>query len=170
MTAGKTIALTVRIFVGKVMSLLFGILSLLFGILSKFVITFLPRSKWHLISQLQSLSTVILEPKKIKSATISIFTTGCCDLSFLNVKFQASFFTLFFHPHQEDLQILFTFCHEWYHLHIRGCWYFLQAILIPVWDSSCLAFLMIHSAYWGLQEFPKLSGFSFSELFFKVKL
>ena len=141
MTAGKTIALTVRIFVGKAMSLLFGILSLLFGILSKFVITFLPRSKWRLISQLQSLSTVILEPKKIKSATISIFTPGCCDLSFLNVKFQASFFTLFFHPHQEDLQILFTFCHEWYHLHIRGCWYFsrqswFQFGIHPAWHFS----------------------------------
>uniref|UniRef100_A0AC11EB07 Uncharacterized protein n=1 Tax=Ovis aries TaxID=9940 RepID=A0AC11EB07_SHEEP len=57
MTTGKTIALTRRTFVGKVMSLLFNLLS-------RLAITFLPRSKRLLISWLQSLSTVILEPKK----------------------------------------------------------------------------------------------------------
>ena len=56
MTTGKTIALTVRIFVGKVMSLLFNTLS-------RFIIAFLPRSKRSLISWLQSPSAVILEPK-----------------------------------------------------------------------------------------------------------
>ena len=65
MTTGKTIALTRRTFVDKVMSLLFNMLS-------RFVIAFLPRSKRLLISWLQSPSAVILEPKKIKSATISI--------------------------------------------------------------------------------------------------
>ena len=64
MTTGKTIALNRWTFVGKVMSLLFNMLS-------RLVITFLPRSKCLLISWLQSLSTVILEPKKIKSLTIS---------------------------------------------------------------------------------------------------
>ena len=64
MTIGKTIALTRRTFVGKVMSLLFNILS-------RLVITFLPRSKHLLISWLQSPSAVILEPKKIKSDTVS---------------------------------------------------------------------------------------------------
>ena len=59
MTTGKTITLTRRTFVGKVMSLLFDMLS-------RLVITFLPRSKHLLISWLQSPSTVILEPKKIK--------------------------------------------------------------------------------------------------------
>ena len=63
MTAGKTIALTRQTFVGKVMSLLFNMLS-------RLVITFLPRSKRLLISWLQSPSTVILEPRKIKSATV----------------------------------------------------------------------------------------------------
>ena len=58
MTAGKTVALTIQTFVGKVMSLLFIMLS-------KFVIVFLPRSKYVLISWLQSPSAVILEPKKI---------------------------------------------------------------------------------------------------------
>jgi len=64
MTTGKTIALTRRTFVGKVMSLLFSMLS-------RLVIAFLPRSKRLLISWLQSLSAVILEPKKTKSDTIS---------------------------------------------------------------------------------------------------
>ena len=65
MTTGKTIALTRWTFVGKV-------ISLLFNILSRFVIAFLPRSKHLLISWLQSVSAVILEPKKIKSLTVSI--------------------------------------------------------------------------------------------------
>ena len=64
MTTGKTIALTRWIFVGKVMSLLLNMLS-------KLVITFLPRNKCLLISWLQSPSAVILEPKNIKSATVS---------------------------------------------------------------------------------------------------
>ena len=65
MTTGKTIVLTRGTFVGKVMSLLFNMLS-------RLVIAFLPRSnKRLLISWLQSLSTVILEPPKIKSLTVS---------------------------------------------------------------------------------------------------
>ena len=88
MTTGKTIALTRWTFVGKVMSLLFNMLS-------RLVITFLPRSKHLLISWLQSLSAVILEPQKIKSATVSTVSpiylpwsdgTRCHDLSFLNVE------------------------------------------------------------------------------------
>ena len=64
MTTGKMIALTRWIFVGKVMSLLFNMLS-------RLVITFLPRSKHLLISWLQAPSAVILEPKNIKSDTVS---------------------------------------------------------------------------------------------------
>ena len=64
MTTGKTIALTRWTFVGKVMSLLFNMLS-------RLVITFLPRSKRPLISWLQSPSALILEPKKLKSDTVS---------------------------------------------------------------------------------------------------
>ena len=105
LTIGKTIALTIQTFASKVMSLLFNMLS-------RFVITFLPRSKHLLISWLQSPSTVILEPKKRKSVTASTFPllyltysdgTRCHDLSFLNVEFQASFFTLLFDPPQEAL-------------------------------------------------------------------
>ena len=64
MTTEKTIALTRQTFVGKVMSLLFNMLS-------KLVIAFLPRSKCLLISWLQSPSAVILEPKNVKSVTVS---------------------------------------------------------------------------------------------------
>ena len=64
MTTGKTIALTRWTFVGKV-------ISLLFNRLSRLVITFLPRSERLLISWLQSPSAVILEPRKIKSDTVS---------------------------------------------------------------------------------------------------
>ena len=83
------IALTIWTSVSKVMSLCFNTL---FG----FVITFLPRNKYFLISWLQSLSSVILEPKKIKSVTVSIVSPSICHevmrleamvLVFLNVEF-----------------------------------------------------------------------------------
>ena len=87
MTTGKTIALTKRTFVSKVMSLFFNTLS-------RLVIAFLPRSKHLLISWLQSPSAVILEPKKIKSLTASIVSPSIChdgtgvhDLIFLNAEF-----------------------------------------------------------------------------------
>ena len=87
MTTGKTIALSIRTFVSKVMSL--G-----FNMLSRFVIDFLPRIK-HLM-WLQTLSAVILQPKKIRSVTVSTFSPSiCCEvigldamiLVFLNVEF-----------------------------------------------------------------------------------
>ena len=71
MTTGKTIALTRWTFVGKAMSLLFNMLPML-------VITFHPRSKHLLISWLQSPSAVILELKKIKSASVSIVSPSIC--------------------------------------------------------------------------------------------
>ena len=88
MATGKTIVLTRQTFVGKV-------ISLLFNMLSRLVIAFLPRSKRLLISWLQSLTAVILEPLKIKSVTVSTVApsschcdgTRCHDLSFLNVEF-----------------------------------------------------------------------------------
>ena len=72
MTTGKTIALTRWTFVGKVMSLLFNMLS-------RLVIAFLPRSKHFFISWLQSPSAVILDPKKIKSATVSTVSPSICQ-------------------------------------------------------------------------------------------
>ena len=89
MITGKTIALTICTFVGKVMSLLFNTLS-------RFVIAILPRSKHLLILWLQSLSTLILEPKKMKSNTVSTFSPTICHkvmgqdamtFVFLNVEF-----------------------------------------------------------------------------------
>ena len=70
-STGEAIALTMQTFVSKVMSLLFNTLS-------RFIIVFLPRSKLLLISWLQSLSAVILEPKKIKSVTASTFPSSVC--------------------------------------------------------------------------------------------
>ena len=67
----KTTGLTIQTFVGKVTSLLFNILS-------RLVTAFLPKSKHLLILWLQSLSLVILQPKKIKSATVSTFSSSIC--------------------------------------------------------------------------------------------
>ena len=90
MTPQKNIALTIQIFVGKVMSVLFNRRS-------RLVIAFLPRSKCLLISWLQSPSAVILEPPKIKSDTVSTVSPSICrkmmglnamhDTSFLRVEF-----------------------------------------------------------------------------------
>ena len=71
MTTGKTIAFTSETFVGKVMPLLFNMLS-------RLVMAFLPRSNCLLISRLQSPLAVILEPKKIKSVTVSIVSPSIC--------------------------------------------------------------------------------------------
>ena len=71
MTTDKTVALTIWMFVGKV-------LSMIFNMLTRFVIAFLPRSKCLLISWLQSPSTVILEPNKLKSITVSTFSPSIC--------------------------------------------------------------------------------------------
>ena len=126
MTTGKTTALTIWTFVGKIMSLLFKTLS-------RFVIAFLSRSKHLLISWLQTPAAVILEHKKIKSASVSIFSPSICHevigldamiLVFLMLSFKLVFslssFTL--------IKRLFNSSHslplEWCHLHIWGCWYF----------------------------------------------
>ena len=86
LTAGKTIALTGWTFVGKVMSLYFNMLS-------RFVIAFLPRSKHFLIFQLQSPSTVILEPKKIK-CVISTFSPSICHEGKIDIQHDLNVETL----------------------------------------------------------------------------
>ena len=99
-TTGKTIALTIQIFVSKVMSLLFNTLC-------RFVVALLQRSKHIWISWLQSLSPVVLELKKMKCHCFYFFPcylpwsngTGCHGLRFFHVKFQASFFTFLCYPH-----------------------------------------------------------------------
>ena len=113
LTPGKNKALTRWTIVGKVMSMFINKPS-------RFIITFLPTTKHLLISWLQSPSTVILEPRKIKSDTASIVSPSIshemmgpdaiilvsCMLSFKPT------FSLLFHFHQEALQFLFTFCHN----------------------------------------------------------
>ena len=71
MTTGKTTVLIIRTFVGKV-------ISLLFNMMSRLIIAFLSRSKHLLTSWLQSPSAVILDPKKIKSVTVSIVYPPIC--------------------------------------------------------------------------------------------
>ena len=82
-------------------------------------LVFLPRSKCVLILWLQSLSAVILEPKKIKSITASTFPPSICHkvigpnaliLVFWILSFKPAFSTLFFHPYQDTLLFLFAFC------------------------------------------------------------
>ena len=104
-------------------------MSHLFKTLSSFVIGFLPRNKCLLISWLQSPSAVILESRKLKSVNAYTFTpfylpwsdgTRCHDLSFLKVKFQASFFTPLSLSSRGSLVTLHFLPWEWYHLHIWG--------------------------------------------------
>ena len=149
MTTGKTIALTRWTFVGKVMSLLFITLS-------RLVITCLPRSKLLLISQLQSSSAVILEPKKIKSVTVSTVSPSICHtvmgpgamilvLWMLSYKptYSLSSFTfikrLFSSSLLSDVRVVSS---AYLRLLI-----FLPAILIPTCASSNLVFLMMYSVY-----------------------
>ena len=104
MTPGKTIALIRQTIVGKVMSLFFKMLS-------RSVITFLPRSKCLLISWLPSASAVILEPKKLKSVTVSTFSPSTyCEVmgpeAMIIIFWMMSLnpaFTLLFHPHKRLL-------------------------------------------------------------------
>ena len=149
MTTRKTIALTRWTFVGKVTSLLFNMLSSL-------VITFLPRSNRLFISWLQSSSAVILEPPKIKPATISTVSPSICHevmvpdamifvfwmLSFKST-FSLSSFTfnkrLFCSSSLSAIRVVSS---AYLRLLI-----FLPAILIPACASSSPAFLMMHSAY-----------------------
>ena len=148
MNTGKTIAFTRQTLVGKVMSLLFNMLS-------RFFIALLPRSKRPLISRLQSLSTVILEPKKIKSITVYIFPPSICHevmeldtmilvfwmLSF-KPAFSLSYFTFLKRLCRSFLSAIRVVSSAYLRLLI-----FLPAILISACASSRPAFLMMYSAY-----------------------
>ena len=145
MTTGKTIALTRQTFVGKVTSLLFNMLS-------RLVITFLPRSKHLLISWLQSPSAVILEPRKIKSVTVSFVSPSICHevmgpdamiLVFwmLNFKPTLSFSSFTFIRRLFNSSAIRVVSSAFLRLLI-----FLPAILIPSCASSSLEFLMMYSA------------------------
>ena len=148
MTTGKTIALTIWTFIGKVMSLLSNMLS-------RFVTAFLPRSKCLLISWLQSPSAVILEPTKIKSDTVSTVSPSICHevmepnamilvfwmLSF-KPAFSLSYFTFIKRLFSSSLLSAIRVVSSAY-LRLS---LFLPAILIPACDSSSLAFHMMYSA------------------------
>ena len=149
MITGKAIALTIQIFLGKVMSLLFNTLS-------RFVIAFLPRSKHLFISWLQSWSTVILEPKKIKSVSVAIVSSSVYHevmgldariLVFWMLSFKPAFSTLLFHLHQEafsssSLSAIRVVLSAYLRLLI-----FLLAILIPACGLSSLPFCLMYTAY-----------------------
>ena len=149
MTTGKTIALTRQTFVGKVMSLLFNILS-------RLVIVFLPRSRHILTSWLQSPSAVILEPKIIKSVTVSIVSSSICHevmgldamiLVFWMLSFKPTFslssFTFIKRLFSSSLLSAIRVVSS---AHLRLL-IFLLAILIQACASSSPAFLMMYSAY-----------------------
>ena len=134
---------------------LFGkAVSLLFNMLSRLVITFLPRSKHLLISWLQLPSAVILEPKKIKSVTISIVSLSICHemmgqdamiLVFWMLSFKPTFSLYFLNKRLfsfASLSAIKVVSSAYLRLLI-----FLPAMLIPACASSSPAFLMMYSAY-----------------------
>ena len=135
------------------MAIFSKIMSLLFNMLSRLVITFLPRSKRLLISWLQSPSAVILEPRKIKSATVSpsicheVMGPDAMILVFWMLSFKAAFslssFTfikrLFSSSSRSAIRVVSS---AYLRLLI-----FLPAILMPDYASSSLAFCMMYSAY-----------------------
>ena len=148
MATAKTIALTLQTFVGKVTTLLFSMLS-------RLVIAFLPSSKRHLISQLQSLSVVILEPKKKKSVTVSIVSPSICYemmgldaliLFFCMLSFKTAFILSYFTfirrlCSSSSLSSIIVMSPELLRLLV-----FLPEILIPACHSSIPTFCMMHSA------------------------
>ena len=145
LTSGKTIALTRRTFVGKLMSLLFNMLS-------RLVTTFLPRSKPLLISWLQTPFAVILEPPKLKSATVSIVSPSICHevmgldamlflFSLLSFKLAFSISSLTFIKRlfsSSSLSAIRVVSSAYLRLLI-----FLLAVLIPAWATSSPAFHMM---------------------------
>ena len=144
----KTIALIIWTFVGKVMCQLFNMLSSL-------VITFLLRSRHLLISWLQSPSAVILEPKKIKSITVTIFPPSICHEVMRQDAIVLVFWMLSFKP---TFSLSFSFIKRLFSssslsaqkmassAYLRLL-IFPPAILIPACASSSPAFLMMYSAY-----------------------
>ena len=148
MITRKTIALTVWTFIGKVMSLLFNMLS-------RFAIAFLPRSKCLLISWLQSASAVVLDPKKIKSVTVSIVSPSVCHevmgpdamiSGFWMLSFNSAFYLSSFTFIKRLFSSFSCFAIRVVSVYLRLL-IFLPAILFPVYDSSSLTFNMMYSAY-----------------------
>ena len=149
MTTGKTVALTRRTFVSKVMSLLFNMLC-------RFIRAFLPKSKCLLISWLQSPSAVILELPKIKPVTVSIVSPSICHEVMGPDAVSFVFWMLSFRPafslsslifikrlfSSSSLSAIRVVSSAYLRLLI-----FLLAILIPICASSSLALLRMYSAH-----------------------
>ena len=158
MTTGKTTALTRQNIVSKVMSLLLSMLS-------RFVIAFLPRGKGLLISWLQSPSSVILEPKKIKSVTVSTVSLSICHevmgldamiLVFWMLSYKPAFSLSSFTLSRRFLVLLRFLPWGWCYLHIWCYWYFsqqswFQLVFHPSWHFS---WCTLHTLEWS-------SGFSY---------
>ena len=149
MTTGKTIALTKWTFVDKVMSLLFNMLS-------RLVITFLPRSKHLLISWLQSPPAVILEPKKIKSGSVSTVSPSISHEvmgpdAMILVVWMLSFKPTFSHYAYTFIKRLFSSSSLSAIREVSSAYLrlliLLLAILIPACASSSPVFLMMYSVY-----------------------
>ena len=148
MTTGKTIALTRWTFVVKVMSLLFNMLS-------RLVIACLPRSKHLLISWLQPLSAVILEPPKIKSLTVSIVSPSICHKVMGPHAMILVFWMLSFKPTFSLSSFTFTkrlFSSSLLAIRVASSaclrlLIFPLAILIPACASSSPAFCLMCSVY-----------------------
>ena len=145
MTAGKTIALTRWTFVSKVMSPLFNTCH-----------RFPSKEQASFNFMATSPSTMILEIKKIKSVTVSIFphlfamkswNYMSWSLFFEHWALSQHFHSLLSTASRGSLVPLRFPPLEWYHLHIWGCWYFFQQHLIPACDSFIPAFLVIDSTY-----------------------
>ena len=138
MTTGKTIVLTRQTFVSKV-------ISLLFNMLPRFFITFIPKSKHLLISGPQSLSTGILEPKKMKSVTVSIVSPSICHevigIVAMILIFKCWILSQLFHSplslsssSPSTIRLVLGWCH----LNIWSYWYFsrkswFQSVIHLVW-------------------------------------
>ena len=149
MISGKTIALSRRSFVGKVMSLLFNMLS-------SFVIVFLPRSKRLLISCMQLPFAVILEPKKVKSVTSHLCTMKWWDQMPLSSFFECWVLSQILRSPLTFIKRLFSFS-LLSAIRVVSSVYltlliFLLVILIPAFASFSLAFHMTYSAYTTLQK------------------
>ena len=155
MTTGKTITLTIQIFVGKVMSLLFNMLS-------RFVIAFLPRSKHLLVSWPQSPSAVILEPKKIKSVTISIFP----HLPAMKWWDQVSstylrlliFLLATLIPACDSFSSTFHMMYSAYKLNKQGDNIQPWRTPLPIWNQSVVPCLVLTVASWPIYRFLKQQG------------
>ena len=148
MTTGSTTALTIQIFVSKAMPLPFNMWS-------RFVITFLPKSKHLLIWWLQSPSAMILDPKKIKSATVSTFFPSICHevmgqdamiLVFWMLSFKPNFSCSSFNLIKGFFSSSLLFAIRVVSSAYPRLLIFPPAILIPVCDSSSPILCMIYSA------------------------